>query len=108
MDDVAARSVAFLARQQDRTDDHLIRARRLLERAIRQRWADGLLSRESDGGFTTALGPAEIDRLMRPPTGTELVDDHAYDPASPVGQLAAPTRRGAPTGCRRGRHVLPG
>ncbi len=89
VDDVAARSVAFLARQQDRTDDHLIRARRLLERAIRQRWADGLLSRESDGGFTTALGPAEIDRLMRPPTGTELVDDHAYDPASPVGQLAA-------------------
>ena len=89
MDDVAARSVAFLVRQQDRHDDHLIRARRLLERAIRQRWSDGLLGREADGGFTSALGPQEIDRLMRPPVGTELVDDHAYDPASPVGQLAA-------------------
>jgi ATP-dependent 26S proteasome regulatory subunit len=86
VDDVAARSVAFLARQQDRHDDHLIRARRLLERAIRQRWSDGMLSRDGDGGD---LGPREIDRLMRPPASAEIVEDHAYDPASPIGQLAA-------------------
>ncbi|HVV88706.1 MAG TPA: AAA family ATPase [Kofleriaceae bacterium] len=90
MDDaVAARSLAFLSRQQDKHDDHLVRARRLLERAIRQRWADGLISREADGAFSAALGPQEIDRLMRPPATGEIVEDHVYDPASPVGQLAA-------------------
>ena len=89
MEDSGARSFAFLAGQQDRHDDHLLRARRLLERAIRQRWADGLLSRDGDGGLSVALGPQQIDRLMRPPATTELVEDHPYDPASPVGQLAA-------------------
>jgi hypothetical protein len=55
-------------------DDHLERARYLLERAIRARAADGA---------------QEIERLMRPPAAAELIGDHAYDRASPIGDLVA-------------------
>ncbi|MBA3391895.1 MAG: ATP-binding protein [Deltaproteobacteria bacterium] len=77
---------------QRRSDDHLERARRLLERAIRQRWADGMLNRESvagaEGTVSATLGPAEIERLMRPPAQpTELVTDHRYDPATAIGEM---------------------
>jgi len=82
---------SFLARQLDRSDDHLERARRLLERAIRSRWADGMLSREADGGFSSFLGPAEVERLMARKTASpsEPVLDHRYDPAGPLGALVA-------------------
>ena len=89
MGDPPATTLAFFARQQDRSDDHLERARRLLERAIRARWADGMISREAEGGFSSFLGTQEIERLMRPSTSTDLVDDHRYDPASPIGDLVA-------------------
>jgi ATP-dependent 26S proteasome regulatory subunit len=89
MGDPPASTLAFFARQQDRSDDHLERARRLLERAIRARWSDGMISREAEGGFSSFLGTQEIERLMRPPVTTDLVDDHAYDPASPIGDLVA-------------------
>jgi len=96
MGDPPATTLAFFARQQDRSDDHLERARRLLERAIRARWADGMISREAEGGFSSFLGTQEIERLMRPSTSTDLVDDHRYDPASPIG-CPIETERSNPT-----------
>lgn len=81
---------SFLAGQLDRSDDHLDRARRLLERAIRARWAAGMLNREADGGFSSLLGPAEVERLMsRTPAKAEPVTDHRYDPAGPIGDMVA-------------------
>jgi AAA+ superfamily predicted ATPase len=67
------------------SDDHLERARKLLERAIRARWADGMISREEGGN--AQLGTLEIEKLMRPQAQVELVEDHPYDPASPIGDL---------------------
>lgn len=83
---------AFFAQQLDRSDDHLQRARKLLERAIRARWADGMLSKEADGGFSSMLGPAEVERLLSKtaPAKSEPVTDHRYDPQGPIGDM---TRR---------------
>ena len=81
----------LLPGSQDRTDDYLMRTRRLLERAIRQRWADGLLSRDPEtASFSQALGPAEIERLMRPPApvgSVGTVEDYAYERGSPLAEL---------------------
>lgn len=88
MDVRASSPISFLVRQQDHSDDHLGRARALLERAIRQRWADGLIAREADG-TTGPLGQAEVERLAReqaPVLGN--VDDYELDVRSPVGDLA--------------------
>lgn len=88
MDVRTKNALAFLTSQQQRGDDHLERARRLLERAIRQRWADGMLSHDASGGYATAAAPQDIERMMRPPGPTvDVVDDHAYAPASAVGEL---------------------
>ena len=72
--------------------DYVTRARGLIERAIRRRWADGLITKDSDGVFTAFLGAGEIERLMRPTTAAEpvtIVEDYAYDPGSPLGKLVA-------------------
>jgi len=69
------------------SDDHLARARFLLDRAIRARAADGMLGRTADGGYSSALGTQEIERLMRPSSQTDVIEDHNYDPASPIGDL---------------------
>lgn len=83
-----ANPFALFARGPNRADDHLDRARRLLERAIRARWAAGMLNRDPDGNFSALLGPAEIERLMHPPAQTgEPVTDYRYDLASPVAEL---------------------
>ena len=89
MDIPADSPLAFFIRQQDHSDDHLGRARALLERAIRQRWSDGMLGRDADGTQSALLGPPEIERLMRPLAAVlGAVEDYAFDPASPVGDLA--------------------
>lgn len=73
-------ALAFLTRQD--VDDHIGRARRLLERAIRQRWADGQLGRDQDQ-------VADLERMMKPPAQTiDVIDDHAFAPDSPIGDLA--------------------
>lgn len=46
------------------SDEPLLRARELIVRAIRQRWATGLLSQDPDGVFTAFLGAEQIERLM--------------------------------------------
>lgn len=86
MTDQVPSAFAFFARQLDKSDDHLVRARRLLERAIRQRWADGLLTKESEG-YNAVLGASEVERLLRPSTMTERVLDHRYEPTSPIGEM---------------------
>ena len=82
--------LATFARQQGHADAHLTRARTLLERAIRQRWADGMINRDPDGAFSASLGPQEIELLMRPPSArTESVEDFRYDKTSAIGELVA-------------------
>ncbi|HLL23350.1 MAG TPA: ATP-binding protein [Kofleriaceae bacterium] len=89
MGDPPATTLAFFASQQDNRDDHLVRARKLLERAIRARWANGMISRDAESGFSSLLGAGEIEKLMRPVQQSDLVDDHAYDPASPIGDFVS-------------------
>ena len=90
MDLPAHGALASFARQQAHGDQHLARARQLLERAIRQRWADGMINRDPDGTFSAQLGPQEIEKLMRPPSATtDVVDDFRYDKSSPIGALVA-------------------
>jgi len=63
MDERSKAALAFLTAQQERGADHVERARRLLERAIRQRWADGMLSHDPSGGY--AAPAATADRWLR-------------------------------------------
>ncbi len=72
-------------------DDHLARARALVERAIRRRWSDGMLTRDPDGVFTAILGAEHVERLMQPPQPIEgeLLDDHVYPTETPLGGLVA-------------------
>jgi AAA+ superfamily predicted ATPase len=70
-------------------EDYLIRARVLVEDAIRRRWAEGLITRDADGVFTSYLGAAEIERLMSAEPERELrIADHAYPAGCPLGVLA--------------------
>ena len=86
-------SLVWFAKQRGDADAYLTRARFLLERAIRQRWADGMLGRDNDGHFTSVLGPQQIERMMRPPgPAAELVEDFVYDPQTPLGGLVAQLR----------------
>lgn len=70
--------------------DYLVRTRALLEVAIRRRWTEGLITRDADGVFTSYLGANDVEKLMAPNTAASAtVDDHRYDPAGPLGVLAA-------------------
>ena len=90
MEDLSQKALAFFAQAHDGHDDHVVRARHLLERAIRQRWADGMLARDHEPTYGGVLGPAEIERLMRPPgRAIEPVEDHRFAPQSPVGEVGA-------------------
>ena len=70
--------------------DYVVRARGLVERAIRRRWEEGLLNRDPDGVFTAMLGAEHVEKLMQPqaPSGPQArFVEFAYDPASPLGDL---------------------
>src|SRR5262245_13217903 len=73
-------------------DDYLARTRALVERAIRRRWSQGLITRDPDGVFTSFLGAGEIERLMKSQgqasEDPSPVGDYAYDPEQPIGRLA--------------------
>src|SRR6187455_500187 len=67
---------------------YLIRARALIEAAIRRRWAEGLITRDADGVFTAFLGANEIEKLMRAEAPTDgPVADHVYPPDLPLSVL---------------------
>src|SRR5580658_9331768 len=74
-------------------DDYLGRARGLIERAIRRRWNDGLLTRAPDGVFTAFLGADHIERLMQPGSPGAApappLEDHLFAPESPLRALVA-------------------
>ena len=73
-----------------READYLVRTRALLEVAIRRRWAEGLITRDADGVFTSYLGANDVEKLMAPATAAAaIIDDHRYDPDGPLGVLAA-------------------
>ncbi|HET9624500.1 MAG TPA: ATP-binding protein [Kofleriaceae bacterium] len=87
---IGDRRTQFLSRALDPTEDHRGRPRRLLERAIRQRWSDGRLIREPAARPGAEVAALEIERLMRPAAPiTDVVEDHRYDAASVVGQTFA-------------------
>jgi hypothetical protein len=82
-------ALAVLTRPPAAAPDHLERARRLLERAVRQRWADGMLSHDGNGGYAAPAAPLDIERMIRAPGPTvDAVDDFAYAPDSAIGDLA--------------------
>jgi AAA+ superfamily predicted ATPase len=67
---------------------YLIRARALIEAAIRRRWTEGLITRDADGVFTAFLGANEIEKLMRAEAPTDgPVADHVYPPDLPLSVL---------------------
>jgi hypothetical protein len=70
--------------------DHLIRAIFLIEHAIRRRWAEGLITKDADGVFTSFLGANDVERLLKPTEPTTRVDDFAY---APDGRLATLSSR---------------
>lgn len=73
-------------------DDYILRARSLIESAIRRRWAAGMLTRDPDGVFTAILGAEHVERLLETPPvdpNAKLIDDYAYDPAGAIGRLMA-------------------
>lgn len=66
--------------------DYIARARLLLERAIRRRWASGLIASNESGA-------AAIERLLEPSAahpdaGPALIPDHAYSTDDPVGRFS--------------------
>jgi hypothetical protein len=77
--------MAFLAKRRDSADDFLTRARALVELAVHQRRASGMLG----------AGQGTIDALLRPPTPGALVDDHVYLPGTPFAELIAELGLGA-------------
>jgi hypothetical protein len=73
-------------------DDYLVRARALIEQAIRRRWAEGLITKDADGVFTAFLGAEHVERLMRGPSPNEphrIIDAHAFPVSTPLGLLVA-------------------
>ena len=71
-------------------DDVLQRARSLIDRAIRRRWSEGLLTRDPDGVFTAFLGAEHVERLLQPrPSSIPPVEDHAYGATTALGLLTA-------------------
>jgi hypothetical protein len=69
--------------------DHLTCALLLIEHAIRRRWAEGLITRDTDGVFTAFLGPNEIERLLHPVAAANApIADHAYNAEGPLGIVA--------------------
>lgn len=86
-------------RVRDRDDDDaLLRARTLIERAIRRRWNEGLLTRDPDGVFTAFLGADHVERLLQPKTQAAgpVQEDHAYPPQSALGLLTSRLRLSPP------------
>jgi len=82
---VGATATPMVARAED---DYLVRSRALLEHAIRRRWAEGLITRDADGVFTSYLGAQEIERLMAAPSGPgQVLADHAYAAGQPLTVL---------------------
>lgn len=77
-------------------DDYLARALELLEAAIRRRWADGLLTRDADGIFTSVLGAEHVEQLLRAPAATAAaafrITDQAWREDTPFARFV--TRRG--------------
>jgi hypothetical protein len=70
-------------------DDYLVRARGLIEAAIRRRWSEGLITRDADGVFTAYLGANEVERLMKGPERQEsAVPEARWDPDRPLSVLA--------------------
>ena len=70
-------------------EPYLVRTRTLLETAIRRRWAQGLITRDADGVFTSYLGANEIEKLMRPEVqGDAAVEDLAPLTDGPFAMLA--------------------
>jgi AAA+ superfamily predicted ATPase len=68
---------------------YLVRARALIEAAIRRRWAEGLITRDADGVFTAFLGANEIEKLMRADEQAEAaVADHVYPADHPLSVLS--------------------
>jgi AAA+ superfamily predicted ATPase len=68
---------------------YLVRARALIEAAIRRRWAEGLITRDADGVFTAFLGANEIEKLMRADAQAEsAVADHVYPADHPLSVLS--------------------
>ena len=67
--------------------DYLVRALTLIEHAIRRRWAEGVITKDADGVFTSFLGANDVERLMRSAPASETVEDHPYDFDSALGAL---------------------
>src|SRR6185295_9203514 len=76
-------------------DAYLQRARSLIERAIRRRWDEGLITKDADGVFTAFLGAEHIERLMGPQAAVggvhdpRRIPDVTFDPQTPLGALCA-------------------
>ncbi|MBA2539389.1 MAG: ATP-binding protein [Deltaproteobacteria bacterium] len=78
--------VAFLAKRRDSADDYLMRARALVELAVKQRRSNGMLG-----------GDQVIDALLRPAIPGVLVEDHEYLPGTPFAELIKELRIGPST-----------
>jgi SpoVK/Ycf46/Vps4 family AAA+-type ATPase len=68
------------------------RIRQLIERAIRRRWQEGLITQDKDGVFTAFLGAEHVEQLFKnsgAPVSEPPLEEAAYPSAMPLGQLVA-------------------
>lgn len=68
---------------------YLVRARNLIELAIRRRWATGMLTRDEDGVFSAFLGAEHIERLLLQPLAAEPAcpPEPVFARGTPLGML---------------------
>jgi ATP-dependent 26S proteasome regulatory subunit len=62
-------------------DGFIIRARALLEAAIRRRWRSGLITRDQDGLLTSMLGAAHIENVLQQ---ANTATRHSAGPGTPA------------------------
>jgi hypothetical protein len=65
---------------------YIVRARMLLERALRRRWASGLIA--SDEGSKAAIERLLEPSAAHPDAGPALIPDHVYGSDDPVGRFS--------------------